>query len=262
MGGAPSPAPEPARPGRAPSGIRPARTSSSSRRFRIRSASRARWGSRLLLLALLGACTPVGSPIGDPVGAPEGPALAPPSSSPGSPARAPSPPGAYRGTLRQDEFTVPLRDGPLQIKVTPLAEEVITLAAPDTYDRLSALLESRRAEASRRTGLDAPTLFLVSLFSHEPDTRFQAEDLHLIHQGRLLRPRAILPLTPGWSGAQRLGRQATESAIYVFDPEIDLDQPLVVRYGRSESDAWARIILRLRAERARAGSSGNPGREG
>ncbi|HSH44880.1 MAG TPA: hypothetical protein VK966_03435, partial [Longimicrobiales bacterium] len=56
------------------------------------------------------------------------------------------PPAGY-GSLRQDEFSVELVATPLHVKVTPLAEEVIRLAAPDTYGRLHALAISRRPQA-------------------------------------------------------------------------------------------------------------------
>ena len=36
------------------------------------------------------------------------------------------------GTLKQDEFTLGIRVGALLVKVTPLNERVIRLAAPDT----------------------------------------------------------------------------------------------------------------------------------
>ncbi|HEX7052110.1 MAG TPA: hypothetical protein VF188_18015 [Longimicrobiales bacterium] len=156
------------------------------------------------------------------------------------------PPG--HGTLRQDDFTIALRAGALQVKVTPLAEEVIRLAAPDTYTRLHALAESRRTDAARVAG--APALFLVSFFSYQPATRFTPEDVQLVHQGRLLHPAAILPLTPGW-GAQRLRQQETQSAVYVFDAILDFDLPLDLRYGVAESDAWTSIIPRLELERAK-----------
>ncbi|HEX6940243.1 MAG TPA: hypothetical protein VF158_12590 [Longimicrobiales bacterium] len=157
--------------------------------------------------------------------------------------------------MRQDDFTVSLRDGALLLKVTPLAEDVIRLAAPDTYERLHALAENRRAEATAASRSAAPNLFLVSFFSYQPDVRFEPDDLHLLNRGRLLRPRAILPLTPGW-GARLLAQQETQTAIYVFDEEIDLELPLVVRYGRVEVDQWSRILERLRIERGKVQARG------
>ncbi|HEX7117680.1 MAG TPA: hypothetical protein VF212_02775 [Longimicrobiales bacterium] len=158
------------------------------------------------------------------------------------------PPG--HGTLRQDDFTVSLRNGALLVKVTPLAEAVIRLAAPDTYERLHALVESRRVELTAVAAEAEPVLFLVSFFSYQPDAPFRPDDLHLLSRGRLLRPQAILSLTPAW-GAQRLEQQQTQSAIYVFEAGVDLELPLTVRYGRVESDEWSRILERLRLERGR-----------
>ena len=155
------------------------------------------------------------------------------------------PPGY--GTLRQDQVTVALRNGPLLIKVTPLSESVIRLLAPDTYTRLHGLAEARREEAARRTAR-SPELFLVSFFSYQPDTAFQPEDVQLLHQGQLLRPLAIFPITSGW-GSQRLQQQDNQSALYAFESPIDYDQPLTVRYGPEEADGWRTVINLLRAER-------------
>lgn len=165
------------------------------------------------------------------------------------------------GTLHQDEITVTLREGPLLIKATPLAEEVIRLTAPDTYTRLHSLAESRRAEAERQSlGRGSPSLWFVSLFSYEPDVSFQPEDLRLQQQGRLMRPRAILPLGSGW-GRQRLQQQEQQSAVYAFEENVDLDQPLTVLYGQQRSDAWESIIPRLKIEEAKVRSrAGTPGR--
>jgi hypothetical protein len=148
-----------------------------------------------------------------------------------------------------------LRSGALLIKVTPLAEEVIRLAAPDTYERLHALVESRRPEAGLAAGFAEPQFFLLSFFSHEPDTPFQPEALQLVQQGRVHHPLAINPLTPGW-GAGRLPRQATQSAIYLFAPTLDLRVPFTVGYDLRASEDWSRIIPLLQFERGRVGGHG------
>ena len=153
------------------------------------------------------------------------------------------------GTLRQDEVTVSLRSGAVLVKVTPLDEAVIRLLAPDTYDRLSSLRNSRSEEASRMT-MGEPELFLVSFFSYEPDASFQPEDLQLVYQSRLLRPALVIPVTTGW-GRQRLDQQETQTAIYGFDAEIDFRQALTVRYGTQQSDEWRQILVRLENERGR-----------
>jgi len=157
------------------------------------------------------------------------------------------PPGY--GTLKQDQVTVALRSGPLLLKVTPLSESVIRLLAPDTYNRLHGLAESRREDASSRLMRPAE-LFLVSFYSYQPDVTFQPEDLQLLHQGQLLRPVAIFPITTGW-GSQRLQQQDNQSALYAFESPIDYEQPLTVRYGPEQADGWRTVIPLLRAERNR-----------
>lgn len=163
------------------------------------------------------------------------------------------------GTLKLDDITVSLRDGPLLIKVTPLAEGVIRLLATDTYDRLHSIAESKRADATNAAGGREPELFFVSFFSYQADVAFQPEDLQLSHQGRVLRAAAILPVTPGW-GRQLLAQQDQQIAVYAFDEPIKYDLAIIVRYGFNDVDAWSRIIPKLENERARvrakAGGSG------
>lgn len=159
---------------------------------------------------------------------------------------------ARSGTLHQDQFTVQLRAGPVQVKVTPLAEEVIRLAAPDTYRRLGALTEGRSAEIRALAGSGPHRLFLVSFFTLEPNTPFHPQALEIRQQGRVHRPLTIVAITPGW-GAERLPRQELRSAIYAFDATLDLSIPFSVSYDRHESDDWSRILPRLQFERGRLG---------
>lgn len=167
------------------------------------------------------------------------------------------PPGF--GTLHQDDVTLTLRQGPLLLKATPLAESVIRLTAPDTYTRLNALAESRREEAARQSMARDPSLWLVSFFSYEPDVTYQPEVLRFQQQGRLYRPLATLPLGSGW-GRQRLSQQEQQSAVYAFDPTIDLTLPLTLLYEQQRTDAWEGIISKLEIEAAKVRSrAGTPG---
>ncbi len=173
-----------------------------------------------------------------------------------SPGGAPEPlPAPGSGTLRQDEITIHLTSGDLQVKVTPLAESVIRAAAPDTYRMLSGLAGRFSPEAVRRTGSATPALFLVSFFSNAPDVAFVPEELQLIAQGSRRRPDAILPVTPSW-GERRLAQRETETAVYAFAGDVDLESDLVVAYGLMESAQWSAILPRVRAERARARARG------
>ncbi|MBI4512638.1 MAG: hypothetical protein HY702_00870 [Gemmatimonadetes bacterium] len=158
------------------------------------------------------------------------------------------------GTLRQDAFTVALRDDELQVKVTPLVEEAIRLAAPDTYQRLRDIRDTNRArlmEAAMRAGIrEEPLFFLVSFFTFALQSEYTPTDLQIVSQGRLYRGIDYVPLTPGF-GSQLLRQEETQIAVYAFDPAIDLDIPLTVQYGVVRSEAWSAIIAVLEAERGR-----------
>ena len=130
--------------------------------------------------------------------------------------------------------------------VTPLEESVTRVTAPDTYDRLSGMAESNRAASP-----PGSTLFLVSFYSEEPETRFVPEEVQLISRGLRVRPGAITPITPTW-GQRRVQQRQTEMAIYAFPPELDLESDLVLAYGLDQSAAWTTILPRIQAERARA----------
>jgi hypothetical protein len=159
------------------------------------------------------------------------------------------PPG--HGSLLQDQITLELRTDSVQLKVTPLEEWVVRLTAPDTYARLSGLAATYRAEIASRTGDEAPALFLVSFFARTPGAAFTPEDVQLVHRGRRLRPAFIRPMTTGWEH-RRLEAGETQTAIYSFSEEIDLQQPLALEYGDATGSAWEDILDRLEAERTRA----------
>jgi hypothetical protein len=71
-----------------------------------------------------------------------------------------------------------------------------------------------------------------------------------LSKGILFRPAGILPLTPEW-GRQQVRQEETQSALYVFDPAVDLDVTFEVEYQGRRSLAWAGIIRLLQAERGR-----------
>ena len=159
------------------------------------------------------------------------------------------PPGF--GTLKQDEFTMSLREGGLLIKITPLSELVIRTAAPDTYDRLHKLAESRRLDAERMAGANNNLeLFLVSFFSYQPDVEYQPESVQITHQGRQMRAAAIVPLS-GAFGQQRLKQQENQLAVYAFPGPIQYDQSITARYNATQSDAWSGILQKLEVERSK-----------
>jgi hypothetical protein len=60
----------------------------------------------------------------------------------------------------------------------------------------------------------------------------------------------VLPLTAGFGG-QRLRQREVQSALYVFDGALDVNQPLVVTVETTRDESWARVVL-PRVERERA----------
>ncbi len=163
------------------------------------------------------------------------------------------PPPGY-GTLRQDDFTIAFQSGGLQIKVTPLDEEVIRLAAPDTYQRLHGLVASRTGPA-RELGRGggqrkSPRVFLVSFFTNSQQAQYRPTELYIISRGIQYRPRSIVPLTPGW-GREQVMQEQTQSAVYLFDPAIDLDIAFTLQYTNESTLAWAGIGRTLETERSR-----------
>ena len=67
--------------------------------------------------------------------------------------------------------------------------------------------------------------------------------------GRDFRALEVVPLSSGF-GEQRLRQREAQSAIYLFDEGIDLDQPLAVTFQNVRNDSWEHILTRIERERA------------
>ncbi len=153
-------------------------------------------------------------------------------------------PAGY-GSLRQDEITLTLEFEAVQIKVTPLTESVIRLAAPDTYSRLAAV-RTRAGKAD-----SGASLFLVSLYTEAPGgATFDPHDIQLSSQGSLHRPSDIVALTTEW-GAQHLRQRNLQQAIYLFPATVDPWMDLTVQVRHVRNTSWTERIPRLEAERVR-----------
>lgn len=161
------------------------------------------------------------------------------------------PPAGY-GTLRQDEVGVELRTSTFAIRVLPLDERIIRLLAADTYRSLLHLKQSREAEirrASERAGISEPSLFLVTFFGLQHRARFIPEELTITSRNRVFRPAGIVPLSPRF-GELMLQQRETASAIYLYESEIALFEPMTVAYEGITSERWERILPILDRERA------------
>ena len=160
------------------------------------------------------------------------------------------PPGF--GSLHQDEIAVKLEAPGLALRAVPLDEGIIRLLTPDSYRVLRELQESNRphiADILRRNGGRPPDLWYVSFYGLDPDTRFSPLDLVITSGGQDFRAIDVIPLSAGW-GEQRLKQRETQSAIYIFDGEIDTDHPLTVRFLNERDDSWEQTLQRIERERA------------
>ncbi len=163
------------------------------------------------------------------------------------------PPGF--GTLRQDDIA--LRTAPansLQIRAIPLDERLIRLLSPDSYRSLSELQSSKARElleVKERNRLPSYSIWYVSFFALEQgETRFSPQEFLISNTGRDFRPLDVLPLTPGF-GEFRLYQREVQSALFIFDGQIDVNQPVSVlmESTRSATD-WSGVLLRVERERA------------
>lgn len=163
-----------------------------------------------------------------------------------------------QGTLRHADISMSLRRGDLQILVTPLDEGIIRTAAPDTWQRLSALAESYRSTAHLRPGADASdALFLVALFTESRAVSFEPRDLALTSQGVRFLPVDVQGLTPGW--ARRLVEPGTtELGVYAFASGLDPADGLELEYQEVRSRDWEKRLPRILGEQVRIRSRGAP----
>jgi hypothetical protein len=83
-------------------------------------------------------------------------------------------------------------------------------------------------------------------------------ELVITSGGQVFRPIDVIPLSTGF-GAQRLNQRETQSAVYVYPGDIDVDHPLTVTFQGQQSSVWEQLLQRIERERAlvRARASGN-----
>lgn len=156
------------------------------------------------------------------------------------------------GTLRQDDVAVRVQYNALQVRVIPLDETVLRTLSPDSYRALRELRESKRVAVDavlKRTGMPGASLWYVQFFNAEQgEARFSPQELVINSAGRDFRALDVFALTPGF-GEQRLNQREVQAALYVFDPSVDVNQPLAITYEIQRSDAWGTTLKRVDRER-------------
>jgi hypothetical protein len=169
-------------------------------------------------------------------------------------------PAGY-GSLRQDDIAIRLEPQGLIVRAIPLDEGIIRLLTPDSYRALRDLQESSRRSidaVARRSGGRAPDLWYVSFYGLEENARFSPMDLVITSGGQDFRPVDVIPLSTGF-GEQRLRQRETQSAVYLYPGDIDVDHPLKVTFQGQQSVIWEQLLQRIERERAlvRARASGS-----
>ena len=169
-----------------------------------------------------------------------------------APAADPGLPPAGFGSLRQDDIGVQLQLTDLRVRIIPLDERVIRLLSPDAYRSLRDMRESRAQEirAAARFPGDSTTVFMVTYFGMQPQTRFSPDQLLISSQNATYRPLGIVPITPRFNENQLDAREQA-AAVYVFEPGIAILRPFTVLYGSAQSDAWSQALNRINTERSR-----------
>lgn len=200
-------------------------------------------GALLTATAVAPACTQTPVPSSEPA-----PAIQPTQND--TAGRLLVPPGY--GTLRQDDISLHIDAGTVLVRALPLDESLLRLLTPDSYRALRDLKESDRARIdaiARRYGGRPVSVWLVSFYGVEPAARFTPGDLIVTSGGRDFRPYEIMPLTVGF-GEERLRQRETQSAVYVYDGDVEVNQPVAVTYQGAMDDSWEDTLQRIERERA------------
>lgn len=171
------------------------------------------------------------------------------------------------GTLRQDDIALKVSPANgLQVRAIPLDERIIRLLSPDSYRSLRELVTSKDREllaVKERNRLPSYSIWYVSFFAQEQgETRFSPQEFIINNTGRDFRPLDMLPITPGF-GEYRLTQREVQSALLIFDGQVDVNQPLSALMESTPSVTdWNRVIQRIERERAlvrsRAASAPKP----
>jgi hypothetical protein len=156
------------------------------------------------------------------------------------------------GSLHQDDLSFHLDAGGFLVRALPLEESLIRLLTPDSYRAMHELRTSNRAAiaaAERRYGNRRLSVWLVSFYGVSPDVQFTPLDLMVTSNAQDFHPYDLIPLTTGFS-EQRIRQRETQNALYLFDGDIQLDQPVTVSYEGIQDNSWDQTLQHIERERA------------
>ena len=156
------------------------------------------------------------------------------------------------GTLKQDEIAIKLQLPDVMVRLVPLDESVIRTLSADSYRSLREIADSRKQQVARlvsQHGLVRGSLWYVWFYGLAPDARFSPQELTISSAGHEFRPVEILPLSSRF-GEQRVQPKETQSALYLFEDALDVNQPLTVSLSSERNATWSAVLQRIERERA------------
>jgi hypothetical protein len=173
-------------------------------------------------------------------------------------------PAGY-GSLRRDDLQVSAQVQGLTIRAIPIDESVIRTLAPDSYASLRAIRMGKASAIERvrtRLGLSSVQVWYVTFFNVQAgEARFDPKGMQLRSAGRDFRPLEVIALSTGF-GDGRLAQGRNADAIFVFDPAVQLSQPIVVTLAGEQLTGWNdETINKLDRERASIWSRAAAGRK-
>jgi hypothetical protein len=171
------------------------------------------------------------------------------------------PPPASLGTLTQNDLSLRMRGEDIEIRFIPLDHRVTRLLAPDAFESLRSLVETRRRaidSVASRGGVTEPGLALVSFFGLRSGARFDPQTLTLMIRNRVFRPLGVVPINAQFT-SQQLDTRGQASAIYLFEEAIPVNDSFTLSYGALTSEDWQNKQSILDRERARVAAKAREG---
>ncbi len=157
------------------------------------------------------------------------------------------------GRLNQSDIAIRLRNDELELRFVPLDPRLMGLLAEDGAKALERLVSSRRPaidSAGRDAGVSEPGLALVNFFGLKDGVRFDPQLLTIFVRGRLLRPMAIVGMSPRFGSGQLAARESV-MAIYLYEESLPVWDPFQLMYGALTSADWDQRLPLLQRERQR-----------
>lgn len=177
----------------------------------------------------------------------------PPAATPADSAPADSLAPRVYGRLNQSDIAIRLRNDELELRFVPLDPGLLGLLSEDAATALERLVARHRPgidSAGRNAGISEPGLALVNFFGVKDGVRFDSQLLNIQVRGQLLRPLAIVPLSPQFGNGQLNARESV-MAIFLFQQALPVWEPFQISYGAMTSSDWSDRLPLLQRERQR-----------